>query len=186
MRQRACKPGSVHRPHGRMGDHSSRPAVAGRLKRPTRAAGGNTPRSRNPSPPLFGLAPGGVCRAAAVTGARGALLPHPFTVALPKHWGRSLTPSALCGTVPNPGTSPGPAGVTRHRRSAEPGLSSACLRTTRPPGPLASSSYSSPVGLGSSSASRIMRHSASTSPSISSGRKRRWNATVAAIGSATS
>lgn len=30
---------------------------------------------------LFGLAPGGVCRAAAVAGARGGLLPHRFTLA---------------------------------------------------------------------------------------------------------
>ena len=40
-------------------------------------------------PPLFGLAPGGVYHAAAVAGARGALLPHPFTLAAgpnPKAW----------------------------------------------------------------------------------------------------
>jgi len=45
---------------------------------------------------------------------------------------------------------------------------------------------SSPCGLGRSNASRIMRSSASISPSISSGRKRRWNAMIAAIGSLTS
>ncbi len=45
---------------------------------------------------------------------------------------------------------------------------------------------SSPCGRGNSSASRIMRHSASISPSISSGRNRRWNAMIAAIRSATS
>ena len=45
---------------------------------------------------------------------------------------------------------------------------------------------SSPCGRGSSSASRIIRHSASISPSISSGRNRRWNAMIAAIRSATS
>jgi len=31
--------------------------------------------------PLFGLAPGGVCRADAVASGPGALLPHPFTLA---------------------------------------------------------------------------------------------------------
>jgi len=35
-------------------------------------------------PSLFGLAPGGVCRAAAIAGTRGALLPHPFNIAGPK------------------------------------------------------------------------------------------------------
>ena len=30
--------------------------------------------------PLFGLAPGGVCQAPAVTGEAGELLPHPFTL----------------------------------------------------------------------------------------------------------
>ncbi len=44
----------------------------------------------------------------------------------------------------------------------------------------------SPSGCGSSSASRIARHSPSIVPSISSGRKRRWNATVAAKPSVTS
>ena len=33
--------------------------------------------------PLFGLAPGGVYHAAPVAGARGALLPHPFTLTCP-------------------------------------------------------------------------------------------------------
>ena len=48
----------------RMGDHSSRTTLARRLKRPTRTA------SRNEAhvPSLFGLAPGGVCRAAPVAG----------------------------------------------------------------------------------------------------------------------
>ena len=41
-------------------------------------------------PPLFGLAPGGVYHAACRYRKRGALLPHPFTVALPKHWAPSL------------------------------------------------------------------------------------------------
>src|SRR3546814_10769135 len=43
----------------------------------------------------------------------------------------------------------------------------------------------SPSGCGSSSASRIARHSPSIVPSISSVRKRRWHATVAAKPSVT-
>src|SRR5690606_39476864 len=62
--QPACKPGSVGN------GHSSGTPIAGRLEQPTRVTGVKTrlragfPRTR---PPLFGLAPGGVCRAAPVT-----------------------------------------------------------------------------------------------------------------------
>ena len=35
---------------------------------------------RATSSPLFGIAPDGVCPAASVTGMRGALLPHLFTL----------------------------------------------------------------------------------------------------------
>ena len=80
-------------------------------------------------PPLFGLAPGGVCRAAAVTGSRGALLPHPFDLAAPEAgrycflwhfpWGRPRR--ALPGTVV-----PWSPDFPRLR-----------LRKPRPPGPLA-------------------------------------------------
>src|SRR5436190_20793985 len=41
-------------------------------------------------PSLFGLAPGGVCRAARVTPGAGALLPHRFTLACARR------PSAVC------------------------------------------------------------------------------------------
>ena len=37
--------------------------------------------------PLFGLAPGGVCKASPVTRRTGALLPHLFTLTLPKRGG---------------------------------------------------------------------------------------------------
>ena len=63
----ACKPGSVPAQAG--DDHSSRTPVSGRLARPTRAAVRKPTSRRNAGvPPLFGLAPGGVCRAIAVTG----------------------------------------------------------------------------------------------------------------------
>ena len=45
-----------------IGDHSSRTTLARRLQQPTRA----TDRNQIHMPPLFGLAPGGVCRAAPV------------------------------------------------------------------------------------------------------------------------
>ena len=70
--------------------------------------------------PLFGLAPGGVFRAAAGYPPRGALLPHLFTLA----GACALRRYVFCGTV---------RGLTPPRRylapcPAEPGLSSALAR----------------------------------------------------------
>jgi hypothetical protein len=59
----------------RGGDHLSRAPVTRRLKRPYPRA-----RAGHPIALLFGLAPGGVCRADAVTRAAGELLPHRFTL----------------------------------------------------------------------------------------------------------
>ena len=69
----AYKPGSVE------DDHSSGIAVTGDFKRPTRKHGG-TPAATFVATSLFGLAPGGVCRAAECCHRRGALLPHRFTL----------------------------------------------------------------------------------------------------------
>ena len=57
-------------PAGRTRDgHSSGTPVARRLKQPTRAADPDTDLGdRSPAPPLFGFAPGGVCRAVSVAG----------------------------------------------------------------------------------------------------------------------
>jgi hypothetical protein len=55
--------------------HFSRAPVARRLKRPNPRA-----RTGRPIALLFGLAPGGVCLADAVTRAAGELLPHRFTL----------------------------------------------------------------------------------------------------------
>jgi hypothetical protein len=77
----ACRRGSV-RPEGR-GDHPS--------KRPTWGLPPVRRRAGYPCP-TFGLAPGGVYRAARVTPGAGALLPHRFTLACA---GRS-PPSAVC------------------------------------------------------------------------------------------
>ena len=69
--------------------------------------------------PLFGLAPGGVCRAAAVTSARGALLPPRFT--LTAH-GLALVGGGLFSVALSLGSPP--AAVNCHLVSMEPGLSS--------------------------------------------------------------
>jgi hypothetical protein len=97
-------------------DHSSSPGVATGIERPTRELGRTTLGA-----PLFGLAPGGVCLAPAVTGGTGELLPRRFT----------LTPAAgppgrfvFCGTflpVTRTGRYPAPCPM-------EPGLSSPLLR----------------------------------------------------------
>jgi len=64
----AYKPGSVPA-LSRGDDHSSRTRLAARLVQPTRAAHleADWQRSPAPAPPLFGLAPGGVCHAVLVT-----------------------------------------------------------------------------------------------------------------------
>src|SRR5260370_25436788 len=72
-RQPACKPGSVRRKANNArfarDGHSSGTPVARRLEQPTRAADPDIdPGIALPVPPLFGLAPGGVCRAASVAG----------------------------------------------------------------------------------------------------------------------
>ena len=76
-----------------------------------------------PAPFLFGLAPGGVCRAAVIADKRGALLPHRFTLTAAKTL-RSrggLFSVALSLKLPRRAA---PPDVIRHRSSMEPGLSS--------------------------------------------------------------
>ena len=73
-RESADKPGSVE------GNHSSGTRVAAHLKRPTRKPVRAARASSKPRASLFGLAPGGVCRAAECCHRRGALLPHHFTL----------------------------------------------------------------------------------------------------------
>jgi len=125
---------------------------------------------------------------------RGALLPHPFTVAGPKP-----SPSALCGTFP--GVAPAGRYPAPSFRGARTFLGAfPCDAAARPSGGISvarvsrarkryrprPSNHSSPCGFGKSRASRIDRHSPSISPSSSSGRKRRWKATTAASLSDTS
>ena len=82
-RQTACKPGSVAGRSPRDG-HSSGTPVTGRLTRPTRAAGPETDPSAVLRPPH--AAPTWSCSRRGLPcrsrrRARGALLPHPFTLA---------------------------------------------------------------------------------------------------------
>src|ERR1700754_1564636 len=79
-------------------------------------------------PPLFGLAPGGVCRAASVTGRAVRSCRTLSPLPSPEGSGGLLSVALSLGSPP--------AGVTRHRRSAEPGLSSVhrCNAAARPSG----------------------------------------------------
>lgn len=178
-----------------MGGHSSRRRIAPSLKQPTRAVSAETGLAVHP------------CRLAARR-PYSVLLPVGFTVppsvagdAVRSYRTLSISRGRNLRDLLSVALSLGslqPA-VSRHRHFVEPGLSSPWKlpATPRPPGPLARRAihglrapvipaYSSPLGFGSNNASRIARHSPSITPSINSGRKRRWNAITAASGSAIS
>jgi hypothetical protein len=114
------------------GSHSSRRRIAAPFQRPTRAIQRETRLPRNcfrDAPPLFGLAPSGVCRAAAVTDSavRSYRTLSPLPVP-PTEMQRG--PSAVYSLWHFPSASPRQngdrrAGVTRHPCFVEPGLSSA-------------------------------------------------------------
>jgi hypothetical protein len=106
--EKTCKPGSVPRAGCPVqGDgHFSRAPVARRLERPDPGAprGSRFTRTSKLAPgagiaPLFGLAPGGVCRADPVTRAAGELLPHRFTLTALRALPSGVRRSAFCGAV---------------------------------------------------------------------------------------
>ena len=108
------KPGSVE------DNHSSGTAVTNCLKQPTRESARDRRCRTSLRTPLFGLAPGGVYRAANCYQSRGALLPHLFTLT-----GRGRR-YIFCGTF---------HGLTPPRRylapcPKEPGLSSVTQKVT--------------------------------------------------------
>jgi len=102
---------------GRNG-HSSCTPVARRFKQPTRTADPDW-SGIAPAPFLFGLAPGGVCRAASVAGS--AVRSYRTVSPLPRLERNAPRRSALCCTVPGVLS---PPDVIRHRLPVEPGLSS--------------------------------------------------------------
>ena len=101
--------------------HSSRTPVARRIKQPTRTA--DPDRSGiAPAPFLFGLAPGGVCRAASVAG--NAVRSYRTVSPLPRL--NATRRGGLFSVALSLGRSRRaiPPDVIRHRLSMEPGLSS--------------------------------------------------------------
>jgi hypothetical protein len=130
-RQTVCKPGSVPR------DTRGWPFIWDVRRRTPRATDpsggtegppGSAGQSRFCLPLLLGLAPGGVCPATAVTG--GAVRSYRTISPLPPAGSRCTSRNGLGGmfSVALSLRSP-PPGVTRHRASVEPGLSS--LRPTQ-------------------------------------------------------
>src|SRR5215467_4224019 len=111
--------------------HSSATPVTRRLKQPTRTATRTRVGAFAPLPSLFGLTPGGVCRAAAVAGS--AVRSYRTVSPLPRLYATrrgGLFSVALSLGFP-------PPDVIRHRLSMEPGLSSpaalsALARSGRP------------------------------------------------------
>ena len=112
-------------------DHSSGTSVTGRLARPTRMTVWKRTGAKRVSP-LFGLAPGEVYRAVSVTS--DAVRSYRTLSPLP---GFHITPGGLLSVALSRGSPP--PGVTRHRVSMEPGLSSPQSRNfeRRPSGHLA-------------------------------------------------
>src|SRR5499427_7802117 len=101
----------------RRDDHSSCTPVARRIKQPTRTA--DPDRSGiSPAPLLFGLAPGGVCRAASVAG--NAVRSYRTVSPLPRL--NATRRGGLFSVALSLGFPP--PDVIRHRLSMEPGLSS--------------------------------------------------------------
>ena len=76
--RKACKPDSVRSGCPPLDDHSSGPAVTGGIKLPTRTSGPKRAHARS----LFGIAPGGACRAGPV--ARPAVGSYPTVSPLPR------------------------------------------------------------------------------------------------------
>ena len=117
------------------GSHSSGIRVAAHLKQPTRMITPEKGLGLRPASSLFGLAPGGVYRAASVAGR--AVGSYPTLSPLPRHLiaGQTCTQAPTIrrrGGLLSVALSLGspPPDVIRHRLSVEPGLSSPCCLST--------------------------------------------------------
>ena len=184
--------------------HSSRTPVARRLQQPTRTADLDIDpaalalAAEGGTPSLFGLAPGGVCRAAGV--AAGAVRSYRTVSPLPRH---TLRAAAVCSLWHFPWLAPAgryPAPLVHGARTFLPGSLSASPE--RPSGRLtgkgwgraalpsrggevrhcgrASAIGADPPRVAIRSLQRRPRRTASPMPSTRSGRKWRWNAVTTA------
>ena len=155
--------------------HSSRTPVARRLKQPTRTAGRKRalPANRR-AVPIWSCSRWGLpCRFRCRS--RGALLPHRFTLTRTK-------PGGLFSVALSLGSPP--PGVTRHRVSVEPGLSSPTRRRRRPSGHLAAGTWAQSPQASRNwlrSPTSLLCVSASAVPSTCDGRQWRWKAVTTAV-----
>ncbi len=108
--QRVCKPGSVPPFRGSATIPLGHGLLHGSSNQPGQRAGNIAPGLAPHAAPIRSCSRWGLpCRSCCQS--RGALLPHPFTMASPKR-----SPSALCGTFPKAGKcSPALPDVIRHR-----------------------------------------------------------------------
>src|SRR6185437_5097498 len=165
-RQTACKPGSVHRVAATVW-----PFLWDVRYRTPHATYPDDDPETDHVPSLFGLAPGGVCRAVCV--ATSAVRSYRTVSPLPR-----LTPiGGLLSVALSLGFPP--ADVIRHRVSVEPGLSSkpACAN----PAAIRPSDAGGFYDIARACARRLASlsaHSISHSPSSFFGRNRRWKATT--------
>ena len=121
----ACKPDSVTSSRRPATIHLGPPSPTGSCSQPG-PSGRKKPRSVSSTRSLFGLAPGGACRAADV--AAGAVGSYSTVSPLPRTGARGgLFSVALSLGSPRPG-------VTRRHSFLESGLSSSPRRSPRPPG----------------------------------------------------
>ena len=187
--QAACKPGSVSATAVAQDGHSSGTPVAGRLARPTRTTGSETACPANGAVvPTWSCSRWGLpCRRRCRR--RGALLPHPFTLTR-RHQMSGAPAGGLLSVALSLGSPP--PGITRHRVSVEPGLSSpgrapAGAARERPSGRLIRSECRvercavQACTRIQSSASRPSRRASvagSATPSTRCGRKWRWKAMI--------
>jgi hypothetical protein len=121
--QTVCKPGSVPSLRAGMAIHLGRPLPSASRDRPERRRRRPARQSWEPGclPLLLGLAPGGVYPATAVAG--GAVRSYRTISPLPPISSQGTGWARRCVSVALSLGSP-PPGVTRHRASVEPGLSS--------------------------------------------------------------
>jgi len=78
--------------------HLGPPSPTASSDLPGSPCGRGHPSQNDESTPLFGLAPGGVYRAAACYQPRGALLPHHFTLTQPSPWRAPARRYVFCAT----------------------------------------------------------------------------------------
>ena len=122
--QTTCKPGSVPAAKRGMTIHLGRPSPDASRDRPGRRRENNARPPARPVVPTWSCSRWGLpCRCRCRQ--RGALLPHPFTLA----GGPEVPAGGLLSVALSLGSPP--PGVTRHRVSVEPGLSSPAAGANR-------------------------------------------------------